>query len=118
MCDYDTGLFGVDENWRPPVETNKYAEILNLPFDDNPEHGYSTIKDYLVGLLTTLWDEDESFSGKRPFGNSGWDFDLYPPLITAGLITGELDEWGRVEDCDEKTARTFIARAILQLGEN
>ena len=31
-----------------------------------------TVKDYLKTLLHTLWDEEDGFSGKRPFGNSGW----------------------------------------------
>jgi hypothetical protein len=29
----------------------------------------------------TLWDEEDSFSGKRPFGNSGWKWDVYTAFL-------------------------------------
>ena len=41
------------------------------------------IGEYLKALLSAVWHEGESFSGKRPFGNSGSDgtgLDDGPPL--------------------------------------
>lgn len=49
-----------------------------------------TVRGYLKALLTTLLDEEESFSGKRPFGNSGWLYDLARPLISAGVVEGQI----------------------------
>lgn len=71
-----------------------------------------TIRDYFRVLLSTLWDEKEGFSGKRPFGNSGWEYDLYKPLIEAGAIPGKLDEDGYVEAVDRAVAHTYIADLI------
>jgi hypothetical protein len=57
-------------------------------FDDNT----ITVRDYLFKLLKTLWMEGEGFSGKRPFGNGGWSYDLIDSLIICGYIPGEIDE--------------------------
>ena len=52
-------------------------EILDLPMDpDSNDAGASSIRGYLKTLLTTLMAEGEGFSGKRPFGNSGWEYEL------------------------------------------
>lgn len=58
--------------------------------------GLLTIREYLCALLTKLWEQGEGFSGKYPFGNSGWEYDLYAALIGAGAVEGSLDEYGRV----------------------
>jgi hypothetical protein len=61
-----------------------------------------TIKGYFKELLCTLWKEQDGFSGKRPFGNSGWDYDIYAALILAGAIEGELDENGYIDEMSKK----------------
>lgn len=73
------------------------SEILKLKLTGDDFEGV-TIKWYLQELLMTLWRDGESFSGKRPFGNSGWEYDLYIPLINAELVKGKLDEYGYVEE--------------------
>lgn len=88
------------------------AEILALPMPQPNDAIAATIGDYLVNLLALLWAEGECFSGKRPFGNSGWDWDLYPPLIAAGLVSGELDEDGYIDTVDEPGADALIVAAI------
>jgi hypothetical protein len=50
------------------------------------------VRDYLRKLLETLWDDGECFSGKRPFGNSGWEWEIYDALGRAGFIAGVLAE--------------------------
>lgn len=51
------------------------------------------VRDYLKTLLITLLEEGEGFSGKRPLGNSDWQFQLAHSLVKAKLIDGEvLDE--------------------------
>lgn len=56
-----------------------------------------TVREYFLRLLQTLWEKGDGFSGKRPFGNSGWDYDLYAPLMREGFIAGKLDDEGFVE---------------------
>lgn len=85
-------------------------EILNLPVEgDCP----GTLRNYLRHLLLTLWTEGEMFSGKRPFGNSGWQYDVYAALLRAGVVSGELDEDGCVNEVDEKAADKLIKDLIL-----
>lgn len=62
-----------------------YEKALSLRFDSDAGDDL-TVRGYLRELLATLWSEGESFSGKRPFGNSGWEYDLYKPLGKAGMI--------------------------------
>jgi hypothetical protein len=71
-----------------------------------------TVRNYLKELLLTLWKEKEGFSGKRPFGNSGWHYDLYGALIAKRYITGYLDNDGYVESVDGDEADAFISKLI------
>lgn len=91
------------------------SEILDLPMSMN-DAGATTVRAYLIALLSEVWQKGEGFSGKRPFGNSGWEFELYIPLIKASLIKGSLDSNGYVEDCDNKSADELIFSAIDALG--
>ncbi len=59
------------------------AEILALPMGPN-DAGVDTVRDYLKALLLRVWTEEEGFSGKRPFGNSGWKNEVYDALIRGG----------------------------------
>ena len=69
-------------------------KALEVRFDSDAGDDL-TVRQYLHELLRKLWDEQERFSGKRPFGNSSWDFDLYTPLAKAGFIDlGPMDEDG------------------------
>ena len=77
--------------------------------------GVTTIRAYLVELLRVLWTEGEGFSGKRPFGNSGWEFDLYAALVAGGAITGELDEDGYLVEYDKQAADKLIFEVIDSL---
>ena len=63
---------------------------LEIPVDGEIDghDGTLTVRQYLRALLDKLWDEDESFDSKRPFGNSSWVYDLYDPLSRAGFISG------------------------------
>lgn len=88
--------------------------ILELPMAENDAKA-KTVRDYLKALLSTLWTEDEGFSGKRPFGNSGWKYDLYAPLVKAGAVVGKLDANGYVEECAQADADDLILKAITSL---
>jgi hypothetical protein len=53
-----------------------------------------TVRHYLSLLLRQLWIDDECFSGKRPFGNSGWKYDIYTSLVVNGFIVGRMGDHG------------------------
>lgn len=50
--------------------------------------GEVPLRYYLGKLLYNLWIDGEGFSGKRPFGNSGWDIDVAMALCEAGVVKG------------------------------
>ena len=89
-------------------------QILDLPMDWADDHKVKTIRDYLKKLLSTLWEKEESFSGKRPFGNSGWQYDLHEPLVRGGAIKGTIDADGDVS-ADAPAAHKAIHLAIKAL---
>lgn len=86
-------------------------EILDYEWEFSDCEAYS-IRQYLKQLLHALWNEGEAFSGKRPFGNSGWECDLYAPLIKMDVVDGELDEDGYVNDVDDRKANGIIFNLI------
>lgn len=95
--------------------------VLDCSMDDNDVDAV-TVRGYLVELLKTVWEEGEGFSGKRPFGNSGWENEPLTALAKAGLIEGEEvgDEgcmWWEIDSDAEKVGRELITNAILSLGE-
>lgn len=92
--------------------TITYDQILDLNLDNPAFPENFTIRDYLRQLLTTLWVEKEGFSGKRPFGNSDWEYDLYFPLIQAGVIHGSVDEDGCIQEVDDFRGNVIITSLI------
>lgn len=58
---------------------------LDLPMVDNSGEA-KTFREYFKKLLQTLMEEGEGFSGKRPFGDSSWEYDLYDSLIENKII--------------------------------
>ncbi len=73
------------------------VEIGNIRFycDDLGEE--VTIVEWLRKLLSTIWIEQDQFSGKRPFGNSSWSWDPVPALHQAGIVNCKVDEDGFIE---------------------
>lgn len=90
------------------------TEVLNLPMQPNDADA-KTIGDYLGRMLLKVWDDGECFSGKRPFGNSGWQYDLFIPLIRAGAVEGKLDSDGYIEDVQDAAAEKLIREAITAM---
>lgn len=106
------------------IDGVEYVPFVRLPTDNTllaaldarfttREDETITIRDYLCNLLSTLWKEKERFSGKRPFGNSGWECDLYAALVSNGFIFGELDEDGYLDYVDEESADKFVHELIM-----
>lgn len=85
------------------------AEALNISFESRDLYRELTIRDYMKELLSTLFREGESFSGKRPFGNSGWEYDIIEPLVRAGVVRGSFyeAEEGEVPELDEYDRASF-----------
>lgn len=90
-------------------------EVLATPMPPN-DSGATTIRGYLAALLGEVWRKTDNFSGKRPFGNGDWDWDLMVPLVRAGYIRGDLDEDGYLNDCDDDEGRRLAFDAIEYLG--
>lgn len=97
--------------------------LLDLPMGDNDANA-ATIRGYLKALLSELWDKGEGFSGKRPFGNSGWERELYFPLVKAGRVAGKIEKYETYGDGEKETlekiedknaANDLIFKAIEQL---
>ncbi len=89
--------------------------VFDVPMSEGNDAGASTIGEYLGELLSTVWREQDEFSGKRPFGNSGWTYDIEVALADAGLIEGTRNEkWDEWEFTREQDIRAFhlVADAI------
>lgn len=83
------------------VETNRYGRE---PI---------TLRAYLKELLVTVWKKEEGFSGKRPFGYSGWQYELAGAMMKAGVEgIGSLDNAGDVETVDHKAFDALIYSCI------
>lgn len=80
--------------------------------------GDMTLREYLGALLTELWSDREGFGGKRPFGNSGWEYDIYRVLIREGAVAGTLDDDGYIEEIGvdaKKAANAIVFGLIAQM---
>ena len=78
--------------------------------------GAETLADYFQTLLFKIWEEGEGFSGKRPFGNSGWQYEVYYCLVKNGLVEGEIDpEYGDLISFDREAAEDFVYEYLRSL---
>ena len=93
-------------------------KLLDLELPDNDANAL-TVRQYLTNLVSEVWKWDEGFSGKRPFGNSDWKWDIYGPMVKAEFVAGEIeDEWGYVISRTEQTkADVLILLAIELMGK-
>lgn len=82
-----------------PDDVMKLDNALCLALPKN-DAGAETVRGYLYALLEAVWEEEEGFSGKRPFGNSGWKRDVIGPLVKARYTT-------------PAKADAFVSRLIL-----
>ena len=86
-------------------------EILELKCGQM-DFKHISIRQHLHELMSTLWEEGEGFSGKKPFGNSGWEYDLYKPLVIHGIVKGDVDEYGDIENFSHKECHRIIDSLI------
>lgn len=66
--------------------------VLDCPMEPNDADA-RTVREYIVALASAVWQDGEGFSGKRPFGTSGWDWDIYEALSSAGLALEDDPDW-------------------------
>lgn len=90
--------------------------ILEIEWYFDDLHETLTIEEYFKKLLLALWIDGECFDGKRPFGNSGWDRQIYSALISNEIIEGSFDEYGYIKDFDQVKADNLIIKSIKSLG--
>ena len=88
-------------------------EVLDFKMNSSLYDDHWTLRDLFYHLLCDLWLQDERFSSKRPFGNSGWKYDVYAVLIRNGAIPGSLDADGYVSEIDTDAADLFVMQVIL-----
>lgn len=86
---------------------------LKLPANDAKAE---TVREYLAALLTEVWFEEEDFDGKRPFGNSHWQTEVYTALANAGLIKAEFDNHGQIGYFSYCEGEALILAAIGFMG--
>lgn len=99
-----------------PKENDQENRLAALEVRFDSDAGKQlTVREYLCKLLTTLWTNGECFSGKRPFGNSGWENDLLRPLISSEFIGGTLDEEGYVEDYNDQEVDDYMHSLITTM---
>ena len=96
------------------ITRDEIRQVLDLELGDN-DSGEATVRGYLLKLLAKVWIEDEGFDGKRPFGNSSWDYDIKVPMLKAGIIRGKLDEDGYVDELNDEEADRLVLAAIAAL---
>lgn len=99
---------------KKPTQTN-IEKALALKFSSDAFSGKKTIREYMRVMLRTIWIEGEGFSGKRPFGNSGWDYEVIRPLVVAELVPGQLDCDGYLEDFDRQDADALVLALIDEI---
>ena len=100
----------------PPMD-DELDEVWNCPTVGEANFGdVDTIGRYIMALGKEVWKHEDGFSGKRPYGNSGWKYGIYISLIEAGLAKGSLDEDGYLNalpDGERERMDGMVLRAII-----
>lgn len=90
---------------------NYHKGYSHIPMQANDAYA-KTVGEYLKKLLLTLWNEQDGFNAKRPFGNGGWDYEIGAALICAGVIQGVVDKDGYVDDIDYSALDDAVCETI------
>ena len=88
---------------------------LDINFYSTDLNGTVNIREWLKELLFALWEEQDSFSGKRPLGNSGWSYGPAIELVKLGLVSGTIDADGYLEDIDNEAYDKLILDCIKEI---
>lgn len=94
-------------------------DLLDLVITDS-DVGDVKLRSYVHQLFEALWQQVDSFSGKRPFGSSDWQWRVYAAMGRAGYVEAVFDDYGDLEAVDMKRADALVIRATqaLLLGDH
>ncbi len=90
----------------PNPEISQTERILSCPVGEN-EANAGTVREYFVNILTKMWTDPET-DGKRPFGDSNWQNDIYTALGREGIIECHFDEDGDLDGVDPGADRVIL----------
>lgn len=94
-------------------------QALDLRFYCHDLRAKITIREWFRIVLLKLWEEGESFSGKRPFGNSDWEGVFEVVLIRHGCVEGNITlidgDTEEVTDIDSEAYYEFVQDMIKEL---
>ena len=96
------------------MDASKIAAALDTSFE-SMDIGTVTARAYLKRLLHDLLMKGESFSGKRPWGNSGWEHELAMPLSIAGVIDADIEDERYAYPKDEDDYKAALAALVEAL---
>lgn len=91
-----------------PAEGKDLDAALDVRFDSDAG-AQLTVREYFKELLTELWTEKEGFSGKRPFGNSCWEYEVHTALAKEGFV--DLGEWDEETEGFERATTAMRKKA-------
>lgn len=101
----------------PPAVDKQWLDVRF--YDDTSLNREVSIREFFHDMMQHLWSEMDGFSGKRPFGNGGWEYPVIRALVAAGAISGEViyDEDGYIEDetYDYDEGHKFVVGLLSQL---
>ena len=94
------------------------AAVLACEMGHPNDAEVDTVGEYLTRLLLMVWEEREGFDGKRPFGNSSWEYEVYDALAKGGLCLIDRDGDGYSDGTAEQyeAADLAIRQAIEHMG--
>jgi len=84
------------------MELEELKRIKNIEYESFELDSHITIGDFLKELLCRVWVENEEFKGKAPFGNSGWQWEIYHVLVDNGIVKGKLNQYEELEITNKK----------------
>jgi hypothetical protein len=94
-----------------------YEKVLNLKTSENAAAlpANTKLRDIFAEFLCELIVTTDSFSGKRPLGNSDWWYELAKPLVKEGIVDGKINEWGDACDYFSKEIDDVLVGAIKHM---
>lgn len=75
----------------------------------------TSLRVMLKDLLTMVLLQGEEFSGKRPWGDSGWEFDIYRAMVLNGFIKGAVDEYGDIYNYSLAEGDELLMRCVEEI---
>lgn len=98
---------------RASDKINKFLDSKYSGYDGD----YPTWRHYIATLLTTLYVENESFSGKRPLGNSGWEGDIAIGMMALDpkVVTLYPDDDTLIKDMDDVLANKLFTQVVKHI---